>query len=188
MQLTGLVLCGGKSTRMGTDKGMVKKGDRTWAQVVLEKFSNFEIPSKLSINETQINQYSEMFNSEDLIIDKAKIPGPLKGILSAHLQYPDKNWLVLACDLIDMDAATMKSIIDLTSQEPGFEFYVFKNDNYFEPFCGIYTSTGLSRFFKHYQDNLIEDFSFQNLLKTSKTASIALKDNHSSFKNYNSNT
>ena len=65
----GLILCGGKSSRMGTDKGLLKLEAKTWAQTAVDKFAELNIPVKLSVNKEQYAEYSSVFPIADLIID-----------------------------------------------------------------------------------------------------------------------
>ena len=51
--LIGVVLCGGKSSRMGSDKGLLKLNDKTWAELAVKKMEQLRIPVYVSINETQ---------------------------------------------------------------------------------------------------------------------------------------
>ncbi len=186
MDITGLVLCGGRSTRMGTDKGLLLKNGRPWARFVCDKIRNLSIPFKISINTDQIIDYRSIFNDSELISDQADIPGPLRGILSAHLHYPEKNWLILACDMIDMDQETLRRILRAADEIPGKEFYVYKNETFYEPFGGIYTAAGIRKVAYLYKNNSLKNFSMQYVLNRFETYSISVENNLSAFSNYNS--
>ena len=102
--ITGVVLCGGSSTRMGSDKGMMQHGSQTWAQIAFNKLRSLNIPVVVSINPVQHTAYQAVF-SEELLVkdnDELNIGGPLKGILSAHQQYPQADLIVLAVDIVKM--------------------------------------------------------------------------------------
>ncbi len=186
MEITGLVLCGGRSMRMGTDKGLLLKNGKSWARFVSDKILALNIPFKISINPNQVNEYGVIFKDEELIGDQVDISGPLKGILSAHLQYPEKNWLILACDMLEMDVETLQKLLKAAQEIPGNEFYVHKNDNFYEPFGGIYTAAGLQKVYELYRNNLLTNFSMQYVLDTCETYSISIKNNNTAFSNYNS--
>jgi molybdenum cofactor guanylyltransferase len=51
--MLGIVLCGGQSSRMGTDKGLMVNEARTWAQTAVDKLTTLLIPVKISVNEKQ---------------------------------------------------------------------------------------------------------------------------------------
>lgn len=186
MEITGLVLCGGRSTRMGTDKGLLLINGRSWARFVSDKIRDLNIPFKISINTDQINDYKAIFNHRELISDQVDIPGPLRGILSAHLQYPEKNWLILACDMIDMDRETLQRILKATDELPAKEFYVYRNEIFYEPFGGIYTAAGIRKVACLHKSNLLKNFSMQYVLNRFETYSISVGNNSPAFSNYNS--
>ena len=59
----GLILCGGKSSRMGTDKGLLKLEANTWAQTAVDKLSELSIPVKLSVNKNNMQNIVLSFRS-----------------------------------------------------------------------------------------------------------------------------
>ena len=67
--MIGVLLCGGQSTRMGKDKGLLFSQKKTWAEIMREKFEQISIPSFLSINSAQKEEYLHYFNEVDLVVD-----------------------------------------------------------------------------------------------------------------------
>lgn len=185
MEVTGLVLSGGKSTRMGSDKGLLLKDGNSWSRVVADQISALDIPFKISINTGQLTEYQTIFNNHELIEDQLDLPGPLRGILSAHIQYPEKNWLVLACDMIDMDKETLLGALNAINEEPGKEFYVYRNETHYEPFGGIYTASGLQKVYDMHSRGLLASYSLQNILRLCNTHGLLSQSNKSAFRNYN---
>ncbi len=47
--MIGLILCGGQSSRMGSDKGLLKLEAKTWAQTAIDKMEILHIPVKISV-------------------------------------------------------------------------------------------------------------------------------------------
>jgi len=47
--MLGIILCGGESSRMGTDKGLLIKDQKTWTRATFEKLELLSIPVKISI-------------------------------------------------------------------------------------------------------------------------------------------
>src|SRR6478735_4263066 len=111
--MLGLVVCGGKSTRMGDDKGMLLSGNKTWAQIAKEKIEAINLRLAVSINPAQIEKYQSVFKKDELIVDATELDmaSPLHGILSAHLHFPDEDILVLACDMPNMQTLVLEELL-----------------------------------------------------------------------------
>jgi molybdopterin-guanine dinucleotide biosynthesis protein A len=105
--LNGLVLAGGKSVRMGFDKGAVNWYDK-------EQRYHMADMLKPLCNEVFISRNSE---KQDIDVNYPSITdtfinlGPYSGILSAFREKPDNAWLVVACDLPLLDAGTLNYLV-----------------------------------------------------------------------------
>jgi molybdenum cofactor guanylyltransferase len=183
--LIGVVLCGGQSKRMGADKGLLPFNDTIRAKYVAQKLSSLNIPVVFSVNESQFIQYAKHIPANELIIDSVDVEGPLKGLLSVHASFPENNLLLLACDMLDMDTNTIQKIIDIYIAQPGYDFYVYQDEKYAQPFCGIYTSKQLKQLLLKAEEHNISQFSMQKVLDEGQTNRIPI-DNILSFRNYNS--
>ena len=121
--IIGLVLCGGKSSRMGTDKGMIKKEGITWARLAFNKLNSLAIPVVVSVNDSQVLEYEKIFSDNLLITDLVDIGGPFKGILSADHKFPQCDLFVLACDMVDVNfqlLAELKEVYELRKRQLRF--------------------------------------------------------------------
>src|SRR6266542_3948944 len=136
--MTGVVLCGGQSTRMGTDKGLLVHQSITWAQRAADKLAQLNLPVVLSINEQQQIAYASSFDTALLITDNKDllIGGPLRGIVSVHLQYPTEDLFVLACDMIDMNKKYLKIYTIITNKTLQKHLFLHMNKllNLYVPF------------------------------------------------------
>ena len=100
-KLNGLVLAGGVSTRMGTDKGLMDYHGMPQREYLLKLLKSVTSEAYISCRPGQI---------EDALIpvieDHYQDLGPFGGILSAFQSDPQAAWLVVACDfpLLDHDA------------------------------------------------------------------------------------
>ncbi|MDV7186261.1 NTP transferase domain-containing protein [Lutibacter sp. TH_r2] len=91
--IQGLVLAGGKSVRMGKDKGELDFYGKNQRDVAIELLEKNNIKTYLSIREEQEVEL------ENKITDKFIGLGPFGAICSAFQQDPDSAWLVLATDV-----------------------------------------------------------------------------------------
>ncbi len=101
--LIAVVLCGGQSSRMGRDKGLIERDGVCWAAWMGRKLSSFGLPVVYSVRAGQEAAYSAVLPEGSLIADAMDIGGPLNGLLSVHERFPGNDLLVLACDMQDMD-------------------------------------------------------------------------------------
>ncbi len=91
--IQGLVLAGGKSTRMGTDKGTLQFYGKNQRDVTIDLLEKHQLKTFLSVREEQ------EISIENKITDKFIGLGPFGAICSAFQENPDVAWLVLATDL-----------------------------------------------------------------------------------------
>ena len=88
--LTGILLIGGKSSRMGEDKSeLVYHGDQTERERLFNLLDNL-------CDKTYLCHRADQSFEQDSIIYPAD--GPLAAIATAADEYPDNGLLVLACD------------------------------------------------------------------------------------------
>ena len=182
--IIAVVLCGGESKRMGQDKGLIPIDNITWSEHMAKKLTANGLPAVISINSSQRDSYLNIFPVDSLIEDKADVKGPLRGLLSAHEKFPEKDILLLGCDLIDMDAATLKALINIYITEDSYEYYTYMESDFAETLCSIYTSKALKQVADKVRLHQLEKFSLHGLLDSGKTKRIPVKD-RSSFRNYN---
>ena len=107
--LYGLILAGGKSSRMQTDKGELQYHEaisqRTFLYKMLDKFC---AKTFISCRKDQVDNLQP---GEAYIVDENMYEGPLNGILSAHHRFPETAWLVLAVDLPHMTDKTIQALL-----------------------------------------------------------------------------
>lgn len=185
--IRGVVLCGGESKRMGTDKGLLLIGSDNWATLAFRKLEQLNIPVCVSVNARQWPAYSQVFPSAELVMDQTSAKGPLKGLLSVHLKYPDDDLLLLACDMTDMDKATLNALLDATTAFPGFDIYLYERDDFMEPLCAIYTSASLKILYHELITDSLPGFSMHKLIKKGKYKTLPIL-NLNTFSNHNTAT
>ncbi len=186
--MLAVILCGGQSTRMNSDKGMLKLSDDTWTQVAVDKIASLKLPVVISVNSDQYNEYLLLFKAEQLNIDNEtlKVHGPLCGVLSVHLQHPEENLFVLACDMPSMEQKILTQLLNIYNQHTSADAFVFTNDGEPEPLCAIYTAKGLSHIIQLYQENKLPKHSMKFMLDNISTFYTPLSDEQKKyFRNIN---
>jgi len=103
--LNGLVLAGGKSERMGFDKGSVNWHGKEQRYYMADMLKSFCKEVFISCRSDQQKEIDENYLN---IADTFTGLGPFGAILSAFREKPDNAWLVIACDLPLIDENTIK--------------------------------------------------------------------------------
>ncbi len=133
--LNGLVLAGGKSERMGFDKGSVNwhgKEQRHHIADMLKPFCEEVFVSCRSEQQRGIgDQYSGL---TDTFIGL----GPFGGILSAFREKPDCAWFVVACDLPLIQPETLKYLTESRNTSSVATAYQSTFNNFPEPLITIW--------------------------------------------------
>ena len=105
-KLNGLVLAGGDSTRMGTDKGLMDYHGMPQREYLLRLLKSVTTEAYISCRPGQI---------EDALLpvieDHYEDMGPFGGILSAFQFDPKAAWLVVACDFPLLDHSGIQQLI-----------------------------------------------------------------------------
>tara|TARA_R110002033_G_scaffold28871_1_gene64781 strand:+ start:42013 stop:42606 length:594 start_codon:yes stop_codon:yes gene_type:complete len=139
-KIYGLVLSGGKSTRMGKDKGLIAYHGIPQRDYIYKLLSEVCEETFISIRKDQVD---EIPNNFQVIVDENKFKGPYNGILSAHQKYPNVAWLVLACDLPLIDVAALKELIASRNSSKLATAFALKENPLPEPLCAIWEAEGL---------------------------------------------
>lgn len=145
--LHGLVLAGGRSTRMGTDKAaLVHPDGRPLARRtldLLEEAGCGTIVLSLRHDQELPPGIPECPNVRVVRDPAGGSEGPLAGILAAMRSAPEADWLVLACDLPRLDVETLEHLV--ASRNPGKMFLSYRSefDGLPEPLCAFYAAGAL---------------------------------------------
>ena len=88
----------------------------------------------------------ERWQGYPLIEDQFAGIGPAAGLLSAHMVAPDSAWLVLACDMPLVDAATISRLIVARDPDKSATAWAGEDGRGPEPLCAIYEPATLAAF------------------------------------------
>lgn len=136
--LYGLVLAGGQSRRMGRDKALlVRDGQSQLRHIALLLDA---VTDRIFVS-ARADQKDDPERSQfETIVDRYDDMGPIAGVLSAMDEYPEADWLVIACDLPNIDNTTLRFLIEHQSSEHPFTAFRSSHDELPEPLCAIYAS------------------------------------------------
>jgi molybdopterin-guanine dinucleotide biosynthesis protein A len=131
----GLVMAGGDSRRMGTDKAYILRADgSTWLQHAAGLLGACCDRVLISVKEPQRGCAP---GGLDVITDGYAGIGPAAGLLSAWDSFPDRPWLVLATDMPLVTVALLERL--LTARVASMVATGFRHaDGVAEPLCTLW--------------------------------------------------
>lgn len=130
-KITGILLAGGMSRRMGTEKGMLKIGRRLLYEYPLEVLEGI-------CDEVLISTCKDFAISVNhrMVCDEVKGIGPLGGIYSCLKQSSNELNLVLSYDMPLVNESLLRLLI---SEGEAFEIVLpSMHERRPEPLCGLY--------------------------------------------------
>lgn len=132
----GLLLSGGGSRRMQRDKARLAYAGEPQLQRAWRLLQAVTTRAFVSLRADQCSD--PMRGGFPQIVDSYDAIGPTAGMLSAQEEYPDVAWLVLACDLPLLDAATLQTLLD--GRDPDVDATAFRSrfDGLPEPLCAVW--------------------------------------------------
>lgn len=187
--ITGIILSGGKSSRMGSDKALLKIDNET----VIERITNLmnSIFSVVFIVTNTPEDYK--FLNVPLYEDIYKNKGPLSGIHSGLVHSStDKNFFI-SCDLPLISEELIRHIIEFNSEK--FIRYCFADGRH-HYLAGVYCKEiipeieGILKSSSKQVDKKDQKFSVKSLLKSFEAEIINVEQLHFYNKNlfFNLNT
>ena len=163
-RLTGIVLAGGQSTRMGRDKAFIERDSRYLYLLAAEQLSLFCDEVFISLNQDQ----SETHVLEwPIITDTYVCQGPMGGLMSA-LESLRPPFLIMATDLLHVQQEHIARLLQVHRQHQGFVSYYNTESQYFEPMLSVWDEAVMEEARLYFEQG---GRSFQKFLKNSKLVS-----------------
>ncbi|PKP35407.1 MAG: molybdenum cofactor guanylyltransferase, partial [Bacteroidetes bacterium HGW-Bacteroidetes-17] len=129
--ITGIILAGGKSRRMGKEKGLIELNGKQLIQYAIEVLKPICETILISTNS---NFYD--FLSYQKIADEFPDSGPMGGIYSCLKASKTNQNLVLSCDMPFINSQLLKELIENSHE---YDIVVpWNGEQRFEPMCAFY--------------------------------------------------
>ena len=135
--LYGLVLAGGRSTRMQRDKAAIEyQAGETQLDAAVKLLTPRVERVFVSVRAEQSGERARAGYAQ--IVDRGDVEGPIAGISAALAEHPQVAWLVLACDLPFLDGRTLDTLIAARNPSRAATAFKSAHDALPEPLCAIY--------------------------------------------------
>ena len=132
----GLVLAGGESRRMGRDKALLARAGQSQLAHIVGLLDT--VVDAVFVSTRREQQDDPERSRYEQIVDRFDGIGPVAGILSALRERPQADWLIVACDLPNIDTGTLQFLLDNVAPEKPFTAFKSSYDGLPEPLCAVY--------------------------------------------------
>ena len=129
--ITGFILAGGKSTRMGTNKSLLRIGGKTIIEHVVNLMK--DLFNELILITNQQDEFS--FLNLTMLEDIYKNAGPLAGIHSALVHTQTEKNFIISCDMPLMSTDVIKYLVEYPTEKP---ITIARADGFIQQLCGVY--------------------------------------------------
>jgi len=154
MSITGIILAGGKSIRMGQDKGLFEMAGKPMIQHVIDHIEPLCDQILISANMEEYKRFGYPVDKDDI-----KDIGPVGGIISCLPHAKNEKCVIISCDLPFVSTEMLKKLIILSST---YEITIPRIDEYLQPLCGIYVKKIFQKVKCLVQEG---QFSIQNIVQ-----------------------
>jgi molybdopterin-guanine dinucleotide biosynthesis protein A len=151
-EIYGLVLCGGNSSRMGTDKSMLSYYEKPQRFHVYEMLQPFCQKVFISCSQTQVNSIEDGYT---ILTDDPAFQniGPMAALLTAFTQFPGKNILFIGCDYPFLTAADLSDFLSSSKTAKRSAAFYNQQEAIYEPLLARYSYQAFDALKKMYKAN-----------------------------------
>jgi molybdenum cofactor guanylyltransferase len=132
MHVTGIILAGGKSRRMGQDKAFLPFGKGMLIERVIEVIQQVTADVILITNTPEQYQRFGLPMFSDVIPEAGSLGGIYTGLVSAKTPYS----LCLACDMPFVKPGFLRFLYDTAAEA---DVVIPRNAEDFQPLCAVYS-------------------------------------------------
>lgn len=174
VNICGGIIAGGKSSRMGTDKGLQTFKGKSLILYPIETLKPFCSEFLISSNNIVYHQFKF-----PLVKDVVSDCGPIGGLLSLLKKTSKEYLFLLACDMPYVTSETIKSLLEGIDSA---ECIVPKIGDKIEPLCAIYSKSLISKIEKQITTG---DYSMHTLIMNSARKFVHFEEESNEFKSIN---
>lgn len=130
---TAVVLCGGKSSRMGFDKALLQLDGEFMLLKTIKQLKKVFSQTML-VTDKRI-KFPPVFSKVDIIEDDYPEKGPLGGLVTALENVKTEYVFLLACDIPNVHLDLIRKMAEYIQV---YDIVIFEQDQHFEPLFAFY--------------------------------------------------
>ena len=164
-QITGVILAGGKSRRMGYNKALLQIGNQTIIQRVLASLKQVTSSQLIVTNFPEEYEFLDLPMKSDILPGKGAFGGIYTGLSVSETPY----CLVVACDMPFLNVDLLQYMTQIVQ---GYDIVIPKHSKGYEPLCAIYAKSctpHIEKLLKANQLRIIEIFSYVRVREVSES-------------------
>ncbi len=171
----GLVVCGGKSERMGSDKGMLTYHQKPQRYHAYDMLAHGCARTFISCN---VSQKSSVSKGYDVLPDAPPYIdiGPMAALMTAFQQFPKKNFIVIGCDYPFLTSSELSSFNSFCESLTGPAAFYHQLLQLYEPLLAWYPHTIYPLLLRQFER---KNHSLQHFLREIEAAKYQPSDSES---------
>lgn len=154
----GIVLAGGKSTRMGTNKALLPLGQQSLLDTIVAVLRPLFAEIIVVSNTPELYQGLNVRLARDIVPDR----GPLSGIHAGLMASPYRYNFVVPCDMPFLDPDLISHFL---RQAPGYDVVVPRQGEYLQPLHAVYSRDCLAAIESCFRQGKYKTVAFYPLVK-----------------------
>jgi molybdopterin-guanine dinucleotide biosynthesis protein A len=185
-EATAIIMAGGSSTRMGTDKSMLPIEGKPIIKGICERLSTCFEQTLISAN----NKGKFEFLGFKVVPDKIPGQGPLMGIASALEASSNELNFVVACDIPHIELRHVRRIISEAANSRADVVVPIAGDGQYEPLFAVYRKSALravNEVLSSGGRKISDIFALCNVKKINLGASLANLNTTAEYEKYRKN-
>ncbi|MGH4117593.1 molybdenum cofactor guanylyltransferase [Clostridium sp.] len=157
---SSVILCGGKSTRMGFDKCNIKTNNKFLIEIIAEELSHIFTNIILISNDIEKFKDTKYIVVEDIIANA----GPIGAIYTALKNTTSKYVFITACDMPIINLNYIEYMMEIIKSE-NVQGVVSYNSKYIEPLYAFYSIDMITAFETEIKKN---NYKLHDVIRNSK--------------------
>lgn len=171
--ITGIILAGGKSSRMGTDKGFLSVNGKLFVQHSIDALNPL-VSEVITVSDHDAYDVFKLRRIEDEVKDA----GPLAGLYSGLKQSKTEYNLVLSCDIPLITSEILTLLIEAVDESS--EVIQIESNNKTMPLIALYKTTCKDKFYELLKRG---ERRMQYAVNQCQVKTIKLNNEHDKFTN-----
>lgn len=129
---TGIILAGGRSSRMGENKAFLKIKEDKMIDSIVKLFNEIFYETIVVTKQPELYNYLDAKVITDIIPKRGPLCGIHAGLSTAKTEYS----FIVPCDMPFLKSQLIELVV---SESPGYEVVVPQIDNYLQPLHAVYS-------------------------------------------------